>query len=90
MKKHYDKVDAVEYAEQLKKGAGVDRAYKIALGAVKALDVSNRANIPRGEVFYKKDRKGQESLPEKHLRSLHGFWTQVYHIIDKSLTKKGR
>jgi hypothetical protein len=77
------KIKAETLADTLRKANGFDRALRIAQSRAQETDPKNWINLPHGPVFFKKDKRGNEGLSEKHLRNLHGFWTHVYHILKK-------
>ena len=77
-----------KFVEQLKRGAGADRAIKIAERCMKATAQSERGLLPHGPIFTEKDRKGKLPMGEKHLNYIHNFWTNCYYVLKKQEGKK--
>lgn len=76
-----------QFVAELKKGAGSDRAIKIAEARMRATHPSTRADLPKGPIFTEKDKKGKLPMSDAHITYLHNFWTHAYHVLRKQEKK---
>lgn len=81
------KLNAQTFALELKKRNGLDKAYSIAQGRMQGTDPKQWSSLPSSTIYFAKDRKGSSGASEKKMRSVHGFWTQTFHILNKMYQK---
>lgn len=73
-----------KYIKELQRGAGADRALKIAQARAEATRIDNWNELPAGYVFFPNDARQKHGYREKELTKLHNFWVQVYNIMRKN------
>jgi len=71
------------FAESFRKSIGFDRALFVAEMRMRDTAPSNWSLIPNSSVFNYSDKRKNKELDTKRLTSIHGFWTEVFHIIKK-------
>jgi hypothetical protein len=72
-----------QFANDLKRANGIEKALKIAERSANATKPAIRHSLPNGPVFYKKDKQGNEGLEEKELNKTYAFWVEVAGILRK-------
>lgn len=71
------------FTHDFQKNLGLDKAQKIAKRSLDATTKASVSGLPQGDVFYKKNHKGQVSMEERYYARLNGFWSDVYNILKK-------
>ncbi len=78
------KETADQYAQGLQQRNSLPVALKIAKSCMDGSHVSRFVNLPVGPVFHTKSYGSNNwNFKDSHLKSLHAFWKQVYHILLK-------
>ncbi len=72
-----------EYVEGLKRANGLELAYKIAERCKRASSPTGWHELPMGDVFFPKDKRGGLGKANAKLNAVHQFWTHVVGILNK-------
>jgi hypothetical protein len=79
---------AEQFAKNLIKGAGADRAIKIAEERMRATSPKNFDGLPKGTIFFPEDVRQTSGYREKDLQKLHNSWVHIYHVLKKMGVKR--
>lgn len=71
------------YARDLRRTLGPYRALKVAERCMKENSPSNWTSLPKGTVFYTKDKRSQTHLDVRHLNKVYNYWVEVFNLLRK-------